>query len=359
MRMILFRSLTASILLAASLGAQQTRNVVLVVTDGLRWQDVFSGADSTILFGESRFLGDTTAIRREFWRPTPIERRRVMMPFLWDSVVAKGQIFGNAKIGSSAQVTNGLKFSYPGYNEMLSGAPNARIRSNSFGPNIDTTVFERLARVPAFTGRVAAFATWAVFNDIFNEKRAGFFVQAGYEPPVAAPRTRSDSLLNWMYRTTFRMWDDNTFDAFMQASLLDYLRVNRPRVLFVGYGETDEWAHAGRYDRVLRSARAVDDFIAELWRTLQSLPEYRGNTTMIITTDHGRGSVGTTWRDHGEDVAGAEDIWIAAIGPDTPALGERKNVERVTQAQIAGTLAALLGQPLPQGAPPIRDIVRR
>jgi len=129
--------------------------------------------------------------------------------------------------------------------------------------------------------------------------------------------------------------------------------------LFVGYGETDAWAHSGRYDRVLRSARAVDDYIAELWRTLQSMPEYRGTTSMIITTDHGRGSVGNTWRDHGENVDGAENIWIAIIGPDTPALGERTASPRVTQSQIAGTLAALLGQEYAAGAPAIGDAIRK
>ncbi|HEY9227539.1 MAG TPA: alkaline phosphatase family protein [Gemmatimonadaceae bacterium] len=339
---------------ASSLAAQRTRNVVLVVTDGLRWQDVFTGADSTILFGDPRFLGDTIAIRRDFWRPTADERRRAMMPFFWSTVARDGQIYGNATKGSSAQITNGLKFSYPGYNEMLTGAADPQIRSNSFGLNPNVTVFEWLSKKPEFAGKVAAFGTWGVFADIFNRERAGFVVHAGWEPPIASPRTRSDSLLDRLYSTTFRTWDDNAYDSFMQASLLDYLRANRPRVLFVGYGETDEWAHSGRYDRVLRSARAVDAYIAELWNKLQSLPEYRGTTSMIITTDHGRGSLGTTWRDHGESVAGAEDIWIAVIGPDTPALGERTKIERVTQAQIAGTVAALLGQTYPRGAPALK-----
>jgi hypothetical protein len=348
------------LLAAASLNAQRTKNVVLVVTDGLRWQDVFTGADSSILFGDARFLGDTAAIRRDFWRATPEARRAAMMPFLWETVTKEGQIFGNATKGSVAQVTNGLKFSYPGYNEMLTGAADPRIRSNSFGANPNVTVFETLAKRDGFANSVAAFGTWGVFRDIFNRARAtDVFVHAGFDPPVAMPRTRSDSMLDRLYRTTFRQWDDNAYDAFMQASLLDYLHEHTPRVLFVGYGETDEWAHSGRYDRVLRSARAVDDYIAELWRTLQSMPAYRGTTSMIITTDHGRGSTGTKWRDHGEDVDSAENVWIAVIGPDTPALGERSNVARVTQSQIAGTLAALLGQPYAPGAPPIGDVVRR
>jgi len=347
------------IIAACSPPPLRTRNVVLVVTDGLRWQDVFSGADSSILFGDSRYLGDTTAIRRDFWRPTVDERRRAMMPFLWNTIAKNGQIFGNAAAGSRAQVTNGLKFSYPGYNEMLFGAPDPRIRSNDFGPNPNVTVFERLAKSRTFAGRVAAFATWDAFNDIFNRQRAGFVIRAGWTPPYATPVSRSDSLLDRLYATTSRMWGDDAYDSFMQASLMDYLRTHRPRVLFVGYGETDEWAHAGRYDRVLRSAHAVDSYLRELWTTLQSMPEYRGTTTMIVTTDHGRGSTGTEWQDHGEHVDGAENVWIAAIGPDTPAKGERSNVDRVTQSQIAGTVAALLGQSYAAGASPISEIVRR
>jgi hypothetical protein len=94
---------------------------------------------------------------------------------------------------------------------------------------------------------------------------------------------------------------------------------------------------------VLQSAHRVDGFIADLWNTMQGMQEYRGSTTFIITTDHGRGSGADDWKNHGEDVNGAENIWIAVIGPDTPALGERREIERVTQSQIAATIAALLG----------------
>jgi bisphosphoglycerate-independent phosphoglycerate mutase (AlkP superfamily) len=121
------------------------------------------------------------------------------------------------------------------------------------------------------------------------------------------------------------------------------LRANSPRVLFIGYGETDEWAHGGRYDLTLRTAKQVDAFIAELWQFMQSMPAYRGSTTFIITTDHGRGDGAADWKRHGEDVAGAEAIWLAVMGPDTPALGEREN-DTFTQAQVAATLASFLGE---------------
>ncbi len=73
------------------------------------------------------------------------------------------------------------------------------------------------------------------------------------------------------------------------------------------------------------------------------MPAYRGTTTFIVTTDHGRGDGPVNWKRHGEDVVGAEAIWMAIMGPDTPGLGEVANTP-FTQAQIAATLAALLGE---------------
>jgi hypothetical protein len=91
------------------------------------------------------------------------------------------------------------------------------------------------------------------------------------------------------------------------------------------------------------------------------MPEYRGRTTFIITTDHGRGDGRTTWRDHGRKVPESEQIWLAVIGPDTPPLGARHDAPVVTQSQVPATLAALLGEDWrkaePRAAPPIADVL--
>jgi hypothetical protein len=93
---------------------------------------------------------------------------------------------------------------------------------------------------------------------------------------------------------------------------------------------------------------------------MQSMPEYRDQTTFIVTTDHGRGSGMVEWKEHGVDQKGSENIWIAIMGPDTPARGERENSASVTQAQIAATAAAFLGQDFPHAvplaAPPLPDV---
>jgi arylsulfatase A-like enzyme len=132
-------------------------------------------------------------------------------------------------------------------------------------------------------------------------------------------------------------------------------------VIYICFGETDHWGHAGRYDHLLTSAHAVDSYVARLWGRLQSLEQYRDKTTLILTTDHGRGSGRTDWKNHGQNIEGAENMWMAFLGPDTPALGERKNCDKVTQSQIAATLVALLGEDYhaaePRSGEPIRDVL--
>ena len=237
-----------------------------------------------------------------------------------------------------------MAFSYPGYNEMLTGAPDRRIDSNEFGPNPNVTVFEWLNGTPEYRGRVSVFATWDTFKDIFNVKRSHLPLHVGFDPPYEGKLTPRQQQLTDLYRTTTRLDEGDNYDAFMQIPLLDFVRTGKARALFVGYGETDNWAHQGRYDLVLESAREFDRDVEELWTTMQSMPEYRGKTTFILTTDHGRGSGLVDWKEHGVDEKGSENVWIAVMGPDTPALGERSNVGVVTQAQIAATVAQLLGK---------------
>jgi type I phosphodiesterase/nucleotide pyrophosphatase len=292
------------------------RNVILVVSDGLRWQEVFRGADSTILFGDSRALGDQAeATRRKYWRSTVAQRREALMPFLWSTLARDGQLLGNRDLDSRVAVTNEMKFSYPGYNEMLTGRPDPRIDNNEFGPNPNVTVFERLNRWGAFRGRVAAFGTWDTFRDIFNVNRSGIDVQTFGAKPN---------------------------DVIVQRAVLSYLGEKRPRALFVGYAETDDWGHEGRYDRFLDAAHDVDRFIAELWAAVQSHPQYRGKTSLIFTADHGRGRTPADWTSHGQDVPGAEETFILLIGPETTARGERRNTAHV-EGQVAGATASAVG----------------
>ena len=343
----------------------QTENVVLVMIDGMRWQEVFHGADSKLLEtlgsdmpGDAKERADLA--RQRYARATEAERRQALMPFMWSVISSQGQLFGNRDLGSDSHVINGFNFSYPGYSETLTGLADPRVDSNDNVPNPNPTVFEWLNERPDFAGKVAAFGAWEVFNGIFRSQKCGFVVNAGYDPLTAIPATPRLDLLNTLKRETVRIWADEPFDPVPFHTAMEYVEAKKPRVLFVGLGETDDWAHAGSYAEYLNAAHLADEYLRQIWELMQSMPEYRGKTTLIVLPDHGRG-MGVKWTDHGQKVPASMQTWMAFLGPDTPPLGERKQALPVTESQIAATLAALLGQDyratFPKAGVPIADVM--
>ena len=340
---------------------RKTENVIFVMTDGLRWQEVFAGADRSLMNKESGGVEDVPALEKAYWRDAPEARREAVLPFVWGVMARQGQIFGNRNQKSDMRVTNGLKFSYPGYNETLCGFPDPRIDRNEYGPNPNVTVLEWLNRKPALQDRVAAFAAWDAFDRILNRERCGFFVNTGFSPMPEADSNPKLQLLNRLKEEIPRTWGEEPVDALTFHSALEYFKAHQPRVFYLSLGETDEWGHGGRYDEYLAAAKRADYYLKTLWETAQAMPQYQGKTTLLFSADHGRGSGLAAWKDHGKDVAGAEYTWLAALGPDTPALGQRANVAEIAQGQIAATIAALLGEDfhadIPQSAKPIGGIL--
>jgi hypothetical protein len=131
-------------------------------------------------------------------------------------------------------------------------------------------------------------------------------------------------------------------------------------VMFIGLGETDDWAHMGAYPEYLNAAHRDDEYLRELWTLVQSMPEYHDQTTLVVLPDHGRGT-GPLWVIHAWPVPGSGQTWMAFLGPDTPALGERKHTDTVTENQVAATVAALMGEDynaaFPKAGKPIADVI--
>jgi hypothetical protein len=355
----------ASISLAQVPAAHKTENVLVVMLDGMRWQEVFRGADPKLIKSRGpAALGipkeRTAKAQERYWRDTREERRMALMPFLWSTVAHEGELFGNRDLGSDSHVMNGFNFSYPGYAETLTGIADPRINSNNNVPNPNATVFEWLNKKPAFAGKVAAFAAWEAFEGIFNEPCSGFVVNASYAPLTATPLTPELTLLNQLKTETVRIWPDEAFDPMPFHTAIEYLKVKKPRLLFLGLGETDDWAHASSYAEYLNAAHLGDSYVRALWELVQSMPEYKDKTTLIVLPDHGRG-VGRKWTRHGQDIPESKETWMAFLGPDTPARGERKQTTPVTESQIAATIAALLGEDygtaFPHAAPPIQEVL--
>ena len=80
--------------------------------DGLRWQELFHGADS-LLITNSDFVENSDKLRDQFWAKTSAKRRGKLMPFFWETIGSSGQLYGNHAEGSTVLLTNSQWFSYP------------------------------------------------------------------------------------------------------------------------------------------------------------------------------------------------------------------------------------------------------
>ncbi len=340
--------------------AQPPHAVMLVTLDGARIEEVFGGFDSAIVQSQLKAgqrLEDH-ALYRKYWAPTADARREKLMPFFWGTLMrSHGSIAGNPALGSRVHLTNRHWFSYPGYSEILVGrAHDEVIKSNDRVRNPNRTVLEFLQASGGLSKtQVAAFTSWDVFSAIVEHRDGAMTVNAGYQKydsPDAA--VRRDSALQFETPTP---WDSVRHDAYTARFAMDHLARHRPRVLYLALGETDDWAHDGRYDRVLDAYTRTDRILKDLWEWLQSQPDYRDRTSILITTDHGRGRTPADWRDHGEKVTGAGETWMAFVSPSWSKRGEWRSHAPLTASQAAATLIAWMGgdwKQFPGAAAPVQ-----
>lgn len=334
------------LLFGNSILGQESKNqkVILITLDGFRWQELFGGADEKLI-GNKKYVSDVENLKKEFWRKSYKERRMALLPFIWNDVPKIGQIHGNRNIGSKVNLTNEQHFSYPGYNEILTGkADDKRIVSNDKINNPNVTILEKVNLKEEFKGKVAAFGSWDVFPYIINEERSGVPVNAGYEPVEGVNLSEKESLLNAMQEQTPKIWKTVRLDAFTHNFALEYLKKNHPELLYISYGETDDFAHEGNYQAYLKSAKRTDAMLKELWEFTQNDSFYKDNTVFVITTDHGRGTEPLdTWKHHGSNINGADQTWLIVYGSKVKVLGEVNLTEQLHTTQVASTVLRLMG----------------
>lgn len=320
---------------------------MLFTSDGVRWQDIFTGIDPALMNEKSAGMAEAKELREKLWKPSPEERRQALMPFFWNKLVPRGVLLGNVNKGSSVQVSNRYRVSYPGYSEILTGrTQDDQIKGNDPIQNPAPSLLQFLKERDKLTpGQVPVFASWNMFHYIAQTKPGTIFVNAGYERadfPGHSAKTEDCNRLQFAARF---IDDGSRHDAFTFGLAMDYLDRQRPDHIFISFDETDDWAHSRRYDRVLESLEFVDQALGELWTYIQNSPKYKDSTTLVVTTDHGRGGTLQDFSGHGPKVPGDEHIWAFFVGPDTPAKGEVSNSASCEQRDIAPTMLELLGIP--------------
>jgi hypothetical protein len=371
MKLILFFGLCCFVLTSKA-----ADNLILVSIDGLRWQEVFRGYQDDVI-DLATFTEQKEGLVKQFSGISIENKRQKLMPFLWNVLAKKGVLIGNRDLGSQMQVTNDYWFSYPGYNELLTGKADPNIDSNKAIANPNVTILEWLNKQSTYEGKVAAFGSWDVFPAIINRTRSNVPINAGFESADWVGLSDKAEWLNKLQKHIPSPWHNVRLDAFSVGFSKEYILAHQPKIIYVALGETDDFAHQGNYPECLRGANRADKFIANLWALLQSIEQYQGNTNLIITVDHGRGDSAKTWQHHAspkavkgyldglnqyqDGIPGADQIWLAAMGPDVKNQGKFNEMhfkQSFSLDQVAATLIQLLdldhqqfskdiGQPLP------------
>lgn len=340
---------------------RKTENVILITLDGARRQEIFGGMDAE-LYKKIDREAEKKEVFKTFFAEKPEQRREKLMPFFWQVwMKSKGSVAGSRDLKSEVKTTNNLLFSYPGYSEILTGeARDDVIKSNSFLQNRFPSFLQFLQKkLKLDKNQVAVFASWRVMNGIASSEPDAFLINAGYEAYESGDReTQRISAAQF---ETLLASEAVRHDFYTFRLALAHLKKHRPRVLQISFGETDSWAHARRYDHVLKALHRTDNYFRELWQFLESDKQYKGKTTIIITVDHGRGSTEMDWNSHNAKIPDARFIWTAFISPDSDLRGEWKNAETIYQNQIAATVCKYLGfdyaEQNPNAGKPIAEVL--
>ena len=325
-------------------------NLIIITTDGFRWQEMFNGMDTSIS-NQSKFNhGDSLYIVNKYGGVNAEDRQQKLMPFLFANNHAKSiRINGNRYVNNKVDVENPHWFSYPGYSELLTGYVDPAINSNNYMSNPHSNLLAYINKQKAYQGKVIAFGAWDAFNRILNEKVSGFPVINAFESVTQVLHDPASKKMSELLADSYKPFKEvECLDVFTHYQAMHYLKTKQPKAMFISYGETDEWAHHGNYSNYLDAAHQVDQWIADIWNWAQATPGYKDNTYILVTTDHGRG-FGNEWTSHGADVKGASSTWFAIIGPNTVSsknlFNSNNNNGQLYQKQLAATMSKLIGLP--------------
>lgn len=290
------------------------KHVVLVTIDGVRWQDVVAPSAEVDL-----------------------------LPRIYEGVAEGGVIVGaSSERGCAAlRATSGSNISLPGYMEILSGRSTA-CTHNACPVVTAPTVLD----VAADEGirPVASFGSWETLGRAVSNRASQVFVSVGAGSakldPYPAPGGN--------YRP----------DRYTRAAALAYYRENRPRLLHVGLGDTDEHAHRADQRGYIDALREADALVGELALAAEQAG-VASATTFLVTTDHGRGA---NFRDHGPGIPQSARSFVIAFGGGVKPAGVACPKRDLSLADVGATVRALLDLPAdeaPGAGRPIEEIVAR
>jgi hypothetical protein len=305
---------------------------VVVVLDGVRWQDVFLGVDDELAAsaGLNTRLADA--------RPT--------MPRTLALARTHGALFGAPDTGSEMRASGPNYVSLPGYTEILGGHAPTNCADNECPGTTRETFADAVRARSDVPHDVAVFSSWPDVVRAASRAPDRLVASGGRSVRYNAELLLNDPAMASLLDEGSRVdpapgAGDYRPDSFTAPLAARYFAVARPRFLFVSLGDTDEYAHAGDYAGYLAALRFDDDFIADLAAARDRMGARGKHTTIYVTADHGRAF---DFRDHGGAWPESSRSWLVVLG-ETGARGTVVGGSVRHLADIAPTLGAWLGIP--------------
>jgi Metalloenzyme superfamily len=337
------RDFVASPLAVEAAAEERTESaVVLVVLDGVRWQEFFGGADRALL-------------RERGMNPVSFAGPRALLPNVAHALDMGAVAIGGPR-GPEIAATGPRFISMPGYLEIFDGRPDPGCEANDcVRPPVRTIVDDVLDASDVDGTEAAVVASWPNIARAAAADPSRVVISAGRHRVERENVLRADestaALLDRGRRArAFPGEGDYRPDAITARIALQVLAVERPRFLFVGLGDADEYGHRNDYMGYLQAVHASDAFLGELFATLGGMGARGKHTTVLVTADHGRAY---GFKDHGARYPESGRVWLLAAGGDVHGRGAVAASRRHTLSDVAPTVMALLGmhsegEPIPE-----------
>ena len=230
-----------------------TQNVILVTLDGVRAQEIFAGLDETIaVHDQQQVYSDMEAMRKRYGGETPESRRNALLPVFWKQLAPQGVVLGNARYDNHVLVQNKALWSTPGYTEIMTGRPRPEVIDNENQRYDHKTALE-LARtgLELDGSQVVQFGSWEGFKFAAASRDDAFLMVGAYDSVPAQLSSPEIDNLNNLRRQVMGLWEEGSNDVLTFRMALSYLQAHPPRVMWLALVNSDDWAHADRYDRYL------------------------------------------------------------------------------------------------------------
>lgn len=309
--------------------------VILVVVDGVRWQEIFNGPE--------------VGLARRQWMLGKLPKAPELLPNMYKRFFEGGVALGGKGAGFTA--SGPMFVSLPGYLEIMTGRRQRSCTTNQCDPTTETTIADEVrALQDSKLEDVAVISSWEVIDRAASKNGSQIVVSAGRHGGVNRHRVRVNDAAKKAFdegeaSVPFPGGYDYRPDRFTAPIALAYVAEKKPRFLFVGLGDPDEYGHGNDYGRYLESLSAADRFLGSLFELLDGMGEYGKTATVLVTSDHGRAK---DFRNHGKAPESGR-TWLLAAGAGIPVRGSLALGEQRRLADIAPTIRVLLSLPAVEG----------